>query len=204
MVRVKIRPGMVLNVIGYDAKLLLLSLMMASTVPSCCPCRHLPTHTETSVTDSTAVSNNEHHSVVDSVSVKDSTVAVQLPNESSQAVLPTIMPSHLETSLAVSDAYVDSLGLHHTLMNKDTQIDVHVPVTEHHHYENHSQQDSTAVHHGDSQTQTITEYVEKPLTRWQQFRLGAFWWLVAGLLGAICWIFKKPLGQLVALVKKII
>jgi len=35
--------------------------------------------------------------------------------------------------------------------------------------------------------------VEKPLSWWQKFRIGAFWWLLAGLSGALVWIFRKPI-----------
>lgn len=193
------RPGMVLDVIGYDSRLLLLSLILATTVPSCGPCKHVPTNTETNVTDSTAVNNNSTHIVKDSVSVKDTTTHVPLPVESSQSVAPVYLPSHLETSLAVSDAYVDSLGLHHTLRNKEDSLAVTVPVAEHYHYESHDQQsDSTSVH-SDSEKETVTEYVEKPLTWWQKFRLGAFWWLVSALAAALIYIFRKPILKLIRL-----
>ena len=192
-------PGTVLNIIGYDARLLLLSLTLATAIPSCCPCRHLPTHTETTVKDSTAVHNHDSHSVVDSTSVRDSTIHAPLPVENSQNILPAILPSHLETSLAESDAYVDSLGLHHTLRNKDTTLDVHVPVTEHYHHEQHGQQVDTTVYHSSNQKETVTEYVEKPLTRWQDFRLRAFWWLIAAIGAAFLWIFRKPILKLLAL-----
>ena len=29
--------------------------------------------------------------------------------------------------------------------------------------------------------------VERPLTKWQKFRLSAFWWLSAGIIGFILW-----------------
>lgn len=194
-----VSPGTVLNIIGYDARLLLLSLTLATAIPSCCPCRHLPTHTETTVKDSTAVHNHDSHSVVDSTSVRDSTIHAPLPVENSQNILPAILPSHLETSLAVSDAYVDSLGLHHTLRNKEDSLAVTVPVVEHYHYESHNQQsDSTSVH-SDSEKETVTEYVEKPPTWWQKFRLGAFWWLVSALAAALVWIFRKPILKLIRL-----
>lgn len=33
--------------------------------------------------------------------------------------------------------------------------------------------------------------VEKPLTGWQRFRIGAFWWLLAITLGLGLWTFRK-------------
>ena len=49
-------------------------------------------------------------------------VSVAIPNESHTIVAPT-KKSHLETSVAESDAEIDSLGLlHHTLVNKKDSI----------------------------------------------------------------------------------
>ena len=58
----------------------------------------------------------------DSVFVHTELVSVALPLESHTIVTPT-KKSHLETSVATSDAEVDSLGLlHHTLVNKKDSI----------------------------------------------------------------------------------
>lgn len=35
--------------------------------------------------------------------------------------------------------------------------------------------------------------VEKPLSWWKKFRIGAFWWLLAGLAASLVWIFRKPI-----------
>lgn len=42
-------------------------------------------------------------------------------------------------------------------------------------------------------TAFVERKVEKPLSRWQKARIGAFWWLLGGLVLALCWIFRKPL-----------
>jgi hypothetical protein len=39
--------------------------------------------------------------------------------------------------------------------------------------------------------------VEKPLTVGQRAKIGAFWWLLAGLVAALAWIFRKPLLKLI-------
>lgn len=58
----------------------------------------------------------------DSVFVHTELVSVALPLESHTIVTPT-KKSHLETSVATSDAEIDSLGmLHHTLTNKKDSI----------------------------------------------------------------------------------
>lgn len=38
--------------------------------------------------------------------------------------------------------------------------------------------------------------VEKELTKGQKAKIGAFWWLLAGVLGLGAWTFRKPLGGL--------
>ena len=54
----------------------------------------------------------------DSLVVRTELISVALPLESHSIVTPT-KKSHLETSVATSDAEIDSLGLlHHTLVNK--------------------------------------------------------------------------------------
>ena len=58
----------------------------------------------------------------DSLIVRTELVSVALPLESHTIVTPT-KKSHLETSVATSDAEIDSLGLlHHTLVNKKDSI----------------------------------------------------------------------------------
>ena len=166
-------------------------LFAIGIVSSCCLCKNLPTHDEVNVRDSVAVHIKDSIRIIDKVITRDSVVLVPLPVESSQAVLPAEQSSHLETSLAESDAIVDSQGLlHHSIRNKDGALEAHVPVTEHQHYEEHYQQiDSTAMH-SDSETQTVTVYKDKPLTWWQEFRLKAFWVLVASLAIIVFAVFK--------------
>ena len=58
----------------------------------------------------------------DSLFVQTKLISVALPLESHTIVTPT-KRSHLETSVATSDAEIDSLGLlHHTLVNKKDSI----------------------------------------------------------------------------------
>lgn len=57
----------------------------------------------------------------DSLIVQTKLVSVAIPNESHSII--TKSKSHLETSVAKSDASIDSLGmLHHTLVNKKDSI----------------------------------------------------------------------------------
>ena len=58
----------------------------------------------------------------DSLVVRTELVSIALPLESHTIVTPT-KKSHLETSVAESDAEIDSLGLlHHTLVNKKDSL----------------------------------------------------------------------------------
>ena len=58
----------------------------------------------------------------DSLYINTKLISVALPLESHSIVTPT-KKSHLETSVAASDAEIDSLGmLHHTLVNKKDSI----------------------------------------------------------------------------------
>lgn len=42
--------------------------------------------------------------------------------------------------------------------------------------------------------ETIKEVkVEKPLSWWQKARIGSFWWILAGLVACLAWIFRKQL-----------
>lgn len=69
----------------------------------------------------------------DSTVYRIDTIKVAIPREESSAVIDTPEPSHLETSMAESDAYVDESGkLHHTLRNKfGEKLLMPVPIPEH-------------------------------------------------------------------------
>lgn len=59
----------------------------------------------------------------------------------------------------------------------------------------HYQRDTTAVVRVDSVVveKPIPVYTTQPLTKWQNAKIRAFWYLVAGLIAALLWIFRKPL-----------
>lgn len=107
----------------------------------------------------------------DSVRIKDSLVFVNIPVESSSQVTFATDTSHLETSVARSDAWLDTAGrIHHTLNNKsDSKLPVFVPIL------------STARVSDSSHIITQIQTIEKPLTAWQNFRLKAFW-VLAGII----------------------
>lgn len=76
--------------------------------------------------------------------------------------------SHLENTYATSDAVVSGGYLHHSLKTKPQVIKVPVFVPVH---------DTLRVEK-EAGIRTETQYVEKSLSWWQKFRLGAFWWLL--------------------------
>ena len=193
---------MVLNIIGYDARLLLLTLCLATTVPSCSVCKHTPSGLQQNIKDSTAINFKDSLRIRDSVAVRDSLVPVPIPVEQSVSKLPAFkFPSHLETSIAESDAYVDSTGvLHHTLKNKsDKTLNAHVPVTEHFQSTEHTQQGSTVQSSEKAEKETLYVEVEREFTLWEKVRLRAFWPLLLALLASLLWIFRKPILKLIKL-----
>lgn len=108
--------------------------------------------------------------IKDSLAIRYIPVEVPVPVEVMREIIPSSDSSHLETSVARSDAFIDSTGhLHHTLENKaGSSLHVDVPVEEHFHSE---QQQASHV-----EKETVIKEVEKPLSWWQKF------WQVSGIV----------------------
>ena len=87
--------------------------------------------------------------------------------------------SHLENTYAKSDAVVSDGMLWHSLESRPQYIKV--PVEVH----------VTDTLYKEAEIRTETEYVEKPLSWWQSFKIGAFWWLLAAVVGLLLWTFRK-------------
>lgn len=106
------------------------------------------------------------------------TTTIEIPVEVEKIVtLDTL--SHLENTYAKSDAMVTKGMLYHSLESKPQiiKVPVEVHVTD------------TLYKESDIHTEYIP--VEKPLTWWQKFQIGAFWWLVAAIVLLILWTFRK-------------
>ncbi len=126
--------------------------------------------------------------VRDSIAWRDTTIYVPVPLESNQVIVFANDTTHLETSVAESDAWVSPDGfLHHTLNNKPTRIPYKAILPE--------RWLMTEVKNTKEQTHVIERevMVEKPLNPWQRFRIGAFWWLLA--IAAAGW--RKPLFSII-------
>ncbi len=137
---------------------------------SCGVQRHLPSEV-VNVRDSVALH------IRDSVAIRFDTVSVELPVESRSVLLASSDSSHLETALATSDAWTDSLGLHHTLENKGGALKKAVAI------EDHYRSESSVTQLQETRTVTVVEEVERELTWWQRFWIGSgkvLWSLVAG------------------------
>lgn len=115
----------------------------------------------------------------DSLVLRDSVVFVELPKES-QAVETFSDSSHLETSLATSDAIVRDGLLKHTLENKLKRYEVPIQVPERYIISEASS----------SYNRVIREVVEveKELTWWQKFRMSVG---SIALIVAAAWIAFK-------------
>lgn len=117
------------------------------------------------------------------------TLLVEIPAQTASNVTPADS-SHLETDFATSDAWTDSEGLlHHTLANKAQKRPVEFQRPE-------VEKETTAT---EKEQEKIKEpvYIEKELTRWQEFRLAAFGWLVGAVALLLLWVLRKPAWVLI-------
>lgn len=101
----------------------------------------------------------------DSLVVHTELVSVAIPNESHSII--TKKKSHLETSVATSDAEIDSLGmLHHTLANKKDSIKTKIQYVD------------KIVYRDSIQIKEVPVEVEKPvryIPKFYQFTFILFW-----------------------------
>lgn len=103
--------------------------------------------------------------IKESVIYKDTVIYVEVPVEVIREVLPDTDTSHLETSLAISEAWFNAGMLNHTLVHKDASIEKKVEMPE-----KHTQKDSVIVSIREVVKEVPVE-VEKPLNAWQSFRM---------------------------------
>lgn len=106
--------------------------------------------------------------------------------------------SHIETDVAESDAWIRPDGsLYHTLQNKDVSLsaETYLPETTTNSNKAIIKEREVAV------PKPYPVYVEKSLSKWVQFKLSAFWYLVGAALLAGVYILRKPL---LILIRKIL
>lgn len=110
-------------------------------------------------------------------------VEVEVPAQSASNVT-TDTASHLETDVAESDAWLDSLGrLHHTLDNKPGKLPAQVPVKSH-------ERDSIVW-----RDRPVPYPVERELSRWEAIKMDfggvALGAVAAVICVAVVWLVKK-------------
>ena len=131
-------------------------------LPSCSP--KVVTHTETII---------EYRDTT----IRD-TAYVEVPVEVEKIVTRDTL-SHLENRWAKSDAMVTEGFLHHSLESIPQIIKVPVEV----HVRDTIKQEAQIVY------QEVP--VEQPLSWWESFKLGAFWYLCGAILLLLLWTFRK-------------
>ena len=134
-------------------------MLAAVILFGCCPCKHL----QTLQRDTVAVI------VRDSVYLHDTTLLWSPPDESSQVIADT--SSHLETSLAESDAAIINGRLIHSLRNRSESI---VPINVTIPYKVHSESRESL------SERTAIKEVPRELTWWQVL------WIRLGQICAGC------------------
>ena len=126
---------------------------------------------------------------IETVRIDTLTVEVPVPMESAKQVVQD-STSHIETSLAESDAWINDDGtLGHSIRNKEQKLksDVSVPVKD------------TKTNNTEATVREVPVpypepvYIERDFTKWESFRLDAFWYLVGFTLIASGWFLRKPL-----------
>lgn len=146
----------------------LIAIMLVLALSSCCVCKKCPPQK-----DSVRIEYRDR--------IIHDTTTFEVTKEVEKIVTRDTV-SHLENSWAKSDALVSEGFLHHSLESIPQIIKVpyEVVVT-----------DTLIV-----EKTTEPVYIEKPLTWWQRFRQGAFWWLVGGIALLLLWIFRKSIFKI--------
>ena len=118
--------------------------------------------------------------IKEEIVLKDSIVYVPIPQGEGSAILPDTDTSHLETMVAVSEAYVHDNRLYHTLRNKDMLLPVEVQLPKYIYTKNDNIIRENRV------VETIE--VEKQLSRWQRFIQALGYGL---LIACVIWLAVK-------------
>jgi len=160
--------------------------------------------------------NSHQRTIKEKTFIIDSMSRVSLPQEASANVLPAEQQSHLYTSLAVSDAWIDSIGnLRHTLSNKDSAIlPVRKEITERAEESKEVNDtvinDQTKVNRAKDTTEVKEKIVEVAVERFcGKFFYYSGWlmWLVL-IAGTVIYLEKqtkiKPITFILRLITKII
>ena len=126
---------------------------------------------------------------IETLRIDTVTVEIPLPAESSSQIVRD-STSHLETSLAISDAWLNPDGsLGHSIQNKPESLKSDIPVAVKDTHSNNSAIKTKEI----PVPYPVEKKVEKELSAWQKFRLNSFWVLLVCLIASLVYIFRKPL-----------
>lgn len=123
---------------------------------------------------------------VDSVRWHDSTVVVPIEVWHDVATIPDTL--HLSTSLAEAEAWLDSIWLKGTIKNKQQVIYKYVEV---------EKWRDSIVYEKVPEPYPVVKEVKNPVNS------KLVWWCIIaslGLLGSLCWIFRKWIIKLISLI----
>lgn len=134
---------------------------------------------------------------IETLRIDTVTVEIPLPAESSSQIVRD-STSHLETSLAFSDAWLNPDGtLGHSIQNKPESLKSDIPVAVKDTHSNNS-----AIKYKEIPVPyPVEKKVEKELSAWQKFRLDSFWILLVAIIASLIYIFRKPLLRLMCRLK---
>lgn len=126
---------------------------------------------------------------IEKVRIDTLIITVPVPAESA---LQTVKDStsHVETSLAESDAWINPDGtLGHYIRNKDTALNAEALISV---KETQTNNKSEKIREVPVQYPEPV-YIEREFTKWESFRLNAFWYIFSIAIAGIVWIFRKIL-----------
>lgn len=125
----------------------------------------------------------------DSIFLRDTVIQVEIPEESDKAVLQDSDTSHLQTSLAESEAFVKDGRLHHTLRNRSEKLQ---PVRVQ--YRDRVRSEKTEAIGLHRAVETVE--VERPVNPWQRFRMTLGDLLLTAAAAWAAWKLAKMFGPL--------
>ena len=130
---------------------------------------------------------------IERVRIDTVTVEILIPSETTREIVFDSV-SHLETKFAESFAWINADGsLGHSLTNKEQKLlsDVAIPTIE-----RESNNESVQIREIPVPYEvTITKEVARDFTKWESFRLKAFWYVSIGFILCVGLILKKTFRQ---------
>lgn len=162
-------PGTYLSAFAFLAVVVLLFI-----VHSCSP----------KLTESINTSTTSEYNQRERIEWRDTTIYVPIPIGTGKVITSIGDTARVKTTVAEAAAWVDEKGkLHLELENLRGDISYTTKIP--------SRDIWTGVTNTRVETLTKIEYREKPLSKWKEFQIGAFWWLLAFLVLLTLWTFRR-------------